>query len=123
AQSVIAYGSCPLPPQEADVEEPEMRPAGSEFGTPGYDAVTRLVYRQTPGLIVPEVSDEPTAEERDAAIDALRDIVVDFPFVDAASRTNTLGLILTPILRPAIPGEVPLALVDKPKSGTGATPV
>ena len=120
-QDVLVIGSWPLPPLEAVVEVPVMRPDGTVFGTPGYDAVTRLVYRPTPGLIVPEVSDEPTAEERDAAIDALRDIVVDFPFVDAASRTNTLGLILTPILRPAIPGEVPLALVDKPKRGTGAT--
>src|SRR5205807_7134299 len=58
---------------------------------------------------------------RRAARDALLDIFAEFPFVDEASRANTLGLLLTPLLRPAIPGEVPLALLDKPKRGTGAS--
>ena len=54
-----------------------------------------------------------------AACDALRDPIGDFPFVDDASRANSLALMLTPILRQAIPGPVPLALIDKPKRGTG----
>src|SRR5262249_10461123 len=43
----------------------------------------------------------------------------DFPFVDQASRANLLALVLTSIIRPAIAGCVPLALIDAPQAGTG----
>jgi hypothetical protein len=45
----------------------------------------------------------------------------DFPFVDSASRANALALLLTFVLRPAILGPVPLAIIDKPGPGTGAS--
>ena len=45
----------------------------------------------------------------------------EFPYADAASKANTWALLLTPILRPAIQGNTPLALIDKPQAGTGAS--
>src|SRR5436190_1623788 len=82
-------------------EVPVLRPDGSVFARPGYDLATRLVYRPPAGLLVPDIPDDPTDAERADALEALLDVIRDFPFVDAASRANTLALLLTPLLRPA----------------------
>src|SRR5262245_56979558 len=49
----------------------------------------------------------------------LEEAMGEFPYVDAASKANALALFLTPILRTAIAGPVPLALIDAPQAGTG----
>jgi hypothetical protein len=49
------------------------------------------------------------------------ELLGDFPFVDDASRANAMALLMTPIVRPMIDGNVPLALLDKPGAGTGAS--
>ncbi|HWR50070.1 MAG TPA: hypothetical protein VN428_03130, partial [Bryobacteraceae bacterium] len=43
------------------------------------------------------------------------------PFADEPSRANALASMLTPLVRPAIEGPVPLALFDAPQAGTGKT--
>ncbi len=45
----------------------------------------------------------------------------EFPYEDGASAANTLALMLTPLVRPAVAGPVPLALIDKPQAGTGGS--
>jgi hypothetical protein len=52
---------------------------------------------------------------------ALEDLLIDFPFADEASRQNFIGLMLTPLLRPIIEGNVPLHLVASPLERTGKT--
>jgi hypothetical protein len=47
------------------------------------------------------------------------DLLGDFPFEDDASRAAALALLLTPVVRPAIAGHVPLLVVAAPKAGTG----
>lgn len=118
---ILAVGSWPFPTLEAVTEVPVLRADGSVLAQPGYDARTRLVYEPRRGLKLPRIPDAPTAAETRAATDVLLDIVADFPFVNDASKHNGLGLLITPIVRPAIPGQVPLALIDKPKRGTGAS--
>ena len=49
------------------------------------------------------------------------EVLVDFPFIDNASKANALAAFLTPIIRPMIKGCTPMALVDKPSPGTGAS--
>jgi hypothetical protein len=46
---------------------------------------------------------------------------VDFPFKDEASRQNFIGLLLTPLLAPAIDGNRPLHLLLSPLERTGKT--
>jgi hypothetical protein len=88
--------------------------------TPGYDPVTRLIYRPAPGLTLPPISEYPTSQEVEKAIVFLQDeLLGDFPFADAASRANALAALVTPEVRPAIDSPVPLGLVDKPTMGTG----
>lgn len=121
-EDVLALGRWPgLPPLEAVTEVPVLRPDGSVLDAPGYDPATRLVYVPPPALVLPKVPIIPADGEIEAARALLLDLVADFPFVNAAARANTLALLMTPVLRPAIRGQVPLALIDKPKRGTGAS--
>ncbi|GHO50948.1 bifunctional DNA primase/polymerase [Ktedonospora formicarum] len=109
----------PFPPLAAIVETPVIRPDGSILDTPGYDPVTTLCYAPVPGMGSCKVSLNPTTEEREAALALLWDTIGEFPYVSEADKANALGMLLTPILRPAIARHVPLALIDAPKQGTG----
>ncbi len=101
------------------ITTPTLRPDGTVLSTTGYDAATRLLLapgRELAGLRVP---DSPTADETAVARDLLWEPLRDFPFVDRASAANALAVLLTAMLRPAIPGPTPLCLVDAPQQGTG----
>lgn len=52
---------------------------------------------------------------------ALADLVVDFPFASRADRENFFGLLLTPLIRPAVMGNVPLHMIHSPLERTGKT--
>lgn len=51
----------------------------------------------------------------------MEDLVVDFPFAEAADRHNFFGLMLTPLLRLALGGNVPLHVMLAPLERTGKT--
>ncbi len=109
----------PLPPLGAVVEVPTLRPDGTVLTEPGYDPASWLYYAPADGLQVPEIPDDPMSDDVEAAIDLINEAIGEFPYVDKASRANLFGLLLTPIVRPAIRGCTPLALIDAPKAGTG----
>src|SRR5215218_2482161 len=111
----------PFPSLEAVVEAPIMRPDGTIFDTQGYDPRTRLYYRPSEGLDVAPIPATPTAADTKAAIRLLDEAVGEFPYDDEASAANTLALMLTPLVRQAVNGPVPLALIDKPQAGTGGS--
>jgi hypothetical protein len=109
-----------LPALRGTVAVPTLRPDGSILDRPGYDEATHLIYVPAPDFEMPPIPDEPTEMEVAAAVDYINtELLGDFPFVDEASRANAWGLLLTPILRPAIAGGVPLALLDAPSPGSG----
>jgi hypothetical protein len=108
-----------LPPLVSVTETPIFRPDGTIFQTPGYDTETCTMYSPAPGLSIPAIPENPTREDIHAAIGVIDDIIGEFPFVDAASVVNTYALLLTPIMRPAIAGCVPAALIDAHNPGTG----
>jgi len=110
-----------LPPLKGTIEIPTLRGDGSIVLKPGYDERTGLYYAPDPNLKIPEVPDRPTKREVRKAVELLREIFCDFPFIDDASRTNTIATLITPILRPMVHGPVPLALFDKPAAGTGSS--
>ena len=121
ARDLAALPEQPFPPLLGIIEAPTLRPDGSVLDTPGYDATTRLYYHPAPGLTVPTVPAEPTRAELDHALGVLFDVLADFPFVDDASLAHAYALLLTPVLRPFIPGHTPILLVDKPQAGIGAS--
>jgi hypothetical protein len=120
-QDLLALGMWSFPPVQGITEVPVLRPDGSILATAGYDRETLLVYAPMPGLRVAPIPDHPTARQLSDARAVLFDILCEFPFDSFASMANMVALLLTPIVRPAIPGLVPLALLDKPKRGTGAS--
>ena len=111
----------PFPSLEAVVEAPIMRPDGTIFDTPGYDPETRLYYRPGKGFEVGQIPTTPTQTDTQAAIRLLDEAVGEFPYEDGASAANVLALMLTPLVRQAVSGPVPLALIDKPQAGTGGS--
>lgn len=121
AENILALGSWPFPALLGIAQAPILRPDGSICTTPGYDAETKLFYFPARGLVVPPIPETPTADQVDSARNALLDLVADFPFDGEASRTNALSLIFSVLMRPAIPGNIPLLLIDAPVQGTGKT--
>lgn len=77
---------------------------------PGWDA--GIFYDEPPDLaaIVPDATN---------AAAVLEDLVVDFPFATRADRENFFGLLMTPILRPFIDGNVPMHLIMASLERTG----
>lgn len=118
-RDLLALPAWPFPALRGVVEAPALRPDGTILDRPGYDAATGLLYSPPPGAAPVPVPSRPTRGQRDAARELIEEALEGFPFVDAASRAGALALLLTPVVRPAIDGQVPLALVDAPKAGTG----
>ncbi|MBD3176335.1 MAG: hypothetical protein GF320_14240 [Armatimonadia bacterium] len=118
-QWVGRRGDWPVPGIVGVTECPVLRDDGSICAEIGYDPPTRLYYHPTPGLQVPPIPDAPTDAQVRAAVSQVTDIIADFPFEDEASRANAVALMLTAVVRPAIDGPVPIALIDAPQAGTG----
>ena len=86
---------------------------------PGYDADTRIFLALSGDLAGFDVPLRPTKDDVNAARERVEEVFADFPFVDDASRANAIALFITPELRPAVRGNVPLALIDAPQPGSG----
>jgi putative DNA primase/helicase len=99
---------------------PLFRPDGTLLSERGYDDPTGLIYDPPEDLEI-SVPEEPTQGDVEEALKLISEMIGDFPYQDQASLANTLALALTPVLREAIDGPVPLAAIDKPSPGTGAS--
>lgn len=103
------------------VECPIIRGDGTVVTDKGYDRNTRLYYAPADGFVLPAIPEKPSKDDVKNSIVMLKEIFIDFPFVDAASRINTIATLLSAVLRPIISGSIPLSLLDKPQAGTGAS--
>jgi hypothetical protein len=122
-QNVLAAPDWPFPPLRGIVELPVLRPDGSILAVQGYDPATKLFYHPLPGpALDPMISLNPDQQDAVNGVKfILYELLPDFPFVDEASRANTLAALLTPIVRHVIAGPVPMGLFDAPQAGTGKT--
>lgn len=118
-KDILAMASWPFPALDGIVEVPVLRRDGSILHHEGYDSKTGLYHWPAEGLVVPQIPEIPKTEHIKAALSLLTDVIGDFPYDTPASKANLIALLLTPILRPAIDGKVPLALLDAPQQGTG----
>jgi len=110
-----------FPPLDGLIETPFLRPDGTVCTEPGYDRATFLYHAPNPGLRLSQIPADLVLDDAQVALDILESAICDFPFADAPSRANAIASILTPIVRPAIDGPTPLALIDAPQAGTGKT--
>jgi hypothetical protein len=102
------------------ITTPTLRRDGSLLDTPGYDPATRLYYEPDPNLRPPRepIPDQPTGEDAGRALALLTDLLVNFPFVDEASRSVALSGLITPVVRGMF-DVVPLHAFTAPSAGTG----
>ena len=110
-----------FPALEGIIECPVILPNGTVTGTPGYYPDLRMIYLPSPELNLPKIPDHPSHTDITRAVSLLHEIFEDFPFLEEDSRTNTIAALITAVLRPVIVGYVPLALIDKPQPGIGAS--
>lgn len=98
-----------------------VRPLTAILRYPSFDATWRV---SAPGWNANGVyyDGDAVASVRDvvAIRDTLLDLVIDFPFSETADRDNFFGLLLTPLVRPAV-GNVPLHLIVASLERTGKT--
>lgn len=88
--------------------------------SPGYSRDTRCWYSPVAGIEIPKVPDSPTDDDIEKAKSLIFDeLLVDFPFVDQASRANAVTILLEPFARRLIVGPTPIHAIDAPKEGTG----
>jgi putative DNA primase/helicase len=100
------------------VTTPTLRPDGSLLIVPGYDAATGLFLVPDPDLVLPELPEQPTRREAEAALELLIDLLDGFEFASAVDRSVALSLILTAAVRGYLP-TAPLHLVRATAAGTG----
>ncbi len=124
-----------IPPIAGITECPIIRGRdGAIIAKQGYDAATRLYFAPPEGFKLPNIPEKPTDEDVKVSVEKLQEIFIDFPFVVTkgkdskgkeidipASQTNTIATLIALVIRPMIKGKIPLALIDKPQAGTGAS--
>ncbi|MBV9690537.1 MAG: hypothetical protein JO202_12620 [Ktedonobacteraceae bacterium] len=118
-KDILSIGAWPFAPLDSIIEFPVFRPDGTLIDSPGYDATTRLAYVPLPTLKIPPIPNHPSEEDIVNAMTVIDEAIGEFPYQNEASFFNAIGLLLTPLIRQSIRGQVPLALIDATRPGTG----
>ena len=117
AETIVSAGEWNLPPLAGAISHPVYSIDWQLQIEQGYDARTRL-HLDADWTGIGDI--EPTPRNVARALQILQhELLTDFPFVDQASQAHALGLLLLPIVRPAIDGPTPGHLVKSPTPGTG----
>jgi hypothetical protein len=120
ARDMIVYPAKELPMLHGVVNIPVYDNEGRLVATPGYNAEAHLWYHPPFGFQMPAIPDRPSESDVVAAKSLFFDeLLVDFPFDEAASRAHMLAAILLPFARRLIAGPTPLHLIQAPLGGSG----
>jgi putative DNA primase/helicase len=114
SQILSMVGQWPFPPLTGLIQCPTLRPNGTLLTLPGYDAATGLVL--TDDVAIPQI--QPTRAAAEKALELLRDLLTEFPFVDQESLSVALSMIITPVVRGAMT-VAPMHLITAPLPGSG----
>ncbi|MFJ4692821.1 bifunctional DNA primase/polymerase [Streptomyces sp. NPDC088766] len=118
--TILGRRDWPLLPLRGIVTSPVVRPDGTLVKAPGYDRGTGLYMHPRVPLrrLQPQVSKESVERAKDIV---LNQMLADFPFVDASDCAQYLGALLTPIIRPYVPGPTPVVVITSTSQGSGKT--
>jgi hypothetical protein len=100
---------------------PIMREDGSICNQEGYDAITGMIYKPDPDMVLPFMPLAPSLEDARAALETLKEPFREFPFVTGINGTDcsvALSGVLTPFVRHLMPA-APLHGLNAPAPGTG----
>lgn len=106
-----------LPVLTGLLDAPTLRADGSILDQPGYDAATGLLYDPR-GSRYPPIPGQPTKAAAQAALKILDELLGSFPFVNEASRSVAISVILTACIRRSLQ-TAPLHGFTAPAAGTG----
>jgi hypothetical protein len=122
-RDLLAQPDMPLPVLTRIVEAPVYAADGALQTVSGYHPAGRTYYAPAAGFTVPDVPDQPTRHDIDAARRLVCDNMLgDFPFVGATELAHAVSIFLLPFVREIIgSGATPIHLFEKPSPGTGAT--
>lgn len=108
------------------IEAPTLRPDGTVLSEPGYDPGTGI-FLDLGGVSFPPVPESPRREEGLVALEKLKDIIKDFPFVPdeggdgaSAARSVALSAMLTAVCRKSL-RTAPAHAIDATSMATGKT--
>ncbi len=118
-KAILHGPTWPFPPLRRLVDIPTMLPDGSIIDKPGYHAESGVFLSEDVTLVVPPIPDAPTLEDAQAALALLHDLVVDCLFAEPCHRAAALSGIMTPLVRSAIDGPVPMFVVQAAMSRIG----
>jgi len=109
-----------LPEVDRIAHTPFYGPDATLQRAPGYHAGARTLYVPTPGIDIPDIPDNPTDQQIDAAVELiLVELLGDFPFTGPAELAGAVALGVTPFVRTMIDGPTPLFALDAPEPRTG----
>jgi putative DNA primase/helicase len=115
---VCSMGHTWFPPLKGIISTPFMRADGSLLTEPGYDPATGFVLFNPPPL--PPIPAHPTRRHAAVALNILRKLLAEFPFVGRLSRACAYAQLITSVARPAM-DVAPMFITIKPQQGTGGT--
>lgn len=109
-----------LPALAGVVEAPCLRADGSVLDVPGHDKASGIYFagKLPDGYRSPAA--RPTREQAIEALDLLRELIWDFPFIDEADRCAAVAGILTALMRRTL-SSAPMLAITAPTAGTGKT--
>ena len=110
------FGDWTFPAIAGIITTPTLRPDGTILSEAGYDPATKLLLVDPPPM--PPIPENPTKNDAIAALNFLKELLAEFPFVDDVSRSVALSAQISTVCRGAYP-IVPVHVVDAPVAGSG----
>lgn len=98
---------------------PILRVNGSIWQTPGYDDQTGVLFEPLDDVSFPEIHAEAGLDDATESMDALAEIIADFPLESDEHKAAWLAALLTPLARFAFSGPSPMFLIDANVRGAG----
>ncbi len=114
--ALLALGQWQFPEVLGIVSAPTLRPDGSILSKFGYDPATKLWCNSKVNL--PAIPNRPTRAQAEAALQMLKKLLEEFPFVSEVNRAVALAAISTAVLRGGF-DRAPLFAVLAHEIGTG----
>lgn len=110
-----------LPFLKGIITAPTLTEEGVLHKDPGYSEKSKYILELSPGLIIPDIPETPTTDEKAQARECIYELLEGFPFTSPAERAHAITLLIHPFVRAMIPGMVPMLIIEASTPGTGKT--
>jgi len=98
---LLRLGHWSFPRCTGVISTPTLRPDGGLLTAGGYDAATGLWHWPDKKLQLPSIAERPSKDDARRALELLKSLLVEVPFVNDLDRAVALAGMLTPIVRGA----------------------